>query len=365
MLTLAMSALFVMLGFFHFVSAGCKAETFNRESIEAYFQEIADKDSYIEVYGAFQKFLGKRQIENFTIYKTSYNGLVEPKEAKVEQEIDGKIKALNVIWNYLREKRIPFLYIEPPLAIADEEDLPAGVSDHSDDNADVLHRKLTGISIIKISETGNLNKENMFYRTDHHWSGDACFRAYEMIADRMIEENMLKKRTSGDKFSRVSVGGFLGSYGIKAGKYYDGTDEYVYYQPDFDTKIEFNAYDPEGKLTDTRKGSWTDALMDTSVLTDPDYHNKYNAALWGNAAESRILNHEADNDNKLLLISHSYGRPLATYFALDFQEVRMIDPQEGRFSGDYLQYIDEFEPDAVLFLCEIEGEIIGEYRLAE
>ena len=354
-----------MLGFFHFVSAGCKAETFDRESIEAYFQEIEDKDRYIEVYGAFQKFLGKRQIENFTIYKTSYNSLVEPKGPKSQQEIDEKIKELDVIWKYLEKKGIPFLYVEPPLAIADESDLPSGVRDHSDENAAALHSKLSGISVIKISETDDPGKENMFYRTDHHWSGDACFRAYEMIADRMIGENMLKKRTPRDKYNRVSVGGFLGSYGIKAGKYYDGTDEYVYYQPDFDTTIEFNAYDPEGKLTDTRKGSWTDALMDTSVLKDPDYNNKYNAALWGNAAESRIIDHDADNDRKLLLISHSYGRPLATYFALDFQEVRMIDPQEGRFSGDYLRYIDEFEPDAVIFLCEIEGEIIGEYRTAE
>ena len=71
------------------------------------------------------------------------------------------------------------------------------------------------------------------------------------------------------------------------------------------------------------------------------------------------------DEGKLLIISHSYGRPLAQYLALNYHEVRQIDPQEGRFNGNILTYIDGYSPDAVLFLIEFEGEIIGEYRTSD
>ena len=45
-----------------------------------------------------------------------------------------------------------------------------------------------------------------------------------------------------------------------------------------------------------------------------------------------------------------------------FHEVRMLDPQEGRFSGGFLDYIEDYKPDVVLFLGEFEGEIIGTYN---
>lgn len=120
----------------------------------------------------------------------------------------------------------------------------------------------------------------------------------------------------------------------------------------------------DGVLLKEHEGSWFDALTDSLILDNPKYNNKYNAALWGNSGENRIINHNCKS-GKLLLISHSYGRPLAQYLALDFHEVRQIDPQEGRFNGNYLTYIDKYKPDVVLFLVEFEGEIIGNYRTTD
>lgn len=77
----------------------------------------------------------------------------------------------------------------------------------------------------------------------------------------------------------------------------------------------------------------------------------------GYNVENRVINKMALNDYKLLLISHSYGRPLTQYLALSFREVRNLDPQVGRYNKNYLQYIDEYEPDLVLILTEFEGGI--------
>lgn len=88
------------------------------------------------------------------------------------------------------------------------------------------------------SLSDSLPLENLFYRTDHHWSGDACFETFLVVQDRLIDEGILQSFVySANNFHRNTVEGFLGSYGIKVGKYYAGQDEFVYYSPIFDTDI--------------------------------------------------------------------------------------------------------------------------------
>ena len=143
--------------------------------------------------------------------------------------------------------------------------------------------------------------------------------------------------------------------------YYAGKDDFVVLLPDFDTDMLFQSFDADGKLQSEKRGDFSFALLDTDILEDPKYNNKYNSFCNVGSIENHVMNFNAPNDLKCLLISHSYGRPLTMYLALNFLEIVNLDPQIGRFSGDYLEYIDKYEPDMVLFQVEFEGEIIGEY----
>lgn len=333
-----------------------------RESIESYFNDIRNRESYIELYGAMQRLLRKRQIENFTIYKNNYGRLVMPRSELSNDEIQAKADELGSVLQYLDEKKIPYLYIESPLPIKSEDELPYGVKDYSYVNAKKLHKMISNITTLNVAESINVSNQEMFYRTDHHWSGDASFETYKAVEDWLLKENIINSRKGDSKFERTAVSGFLGSYGVKVGHIYAGTDDYVYYLPKFRTNFIYEGKDVEDKVTNVQQGEWGSALIDKSILDNSDYYNKYNAALWGNSGENRIINLADTDGKKLLIISHSYGRPLAAYLALDLHETRQIDPQEGRFEGDYIEYIDDYNPDAVLFLCEFEGEIIGSYR---
>lgn len=162
-------------------------------------------------------------------------------------------------------------------------------------------------------------------------------------------------------FQRISVKGFLGSYGIKVGQYYNGTDEYTYYRPSVNTNIDFTICDAEGNATEEQTGTWNEVLICQDILNDPSYNNKYNAMLWGNGYPNHIINNEV-MDGRLLIVSHSYGRPLTAYLALNYHEVYQVDPQKGRYNGNFLDLIDEYQPDVVLFLVEFEGDLIGEYN---
>lgn len=353
---------FICLGFLFFCSENVNEGRIEREHIEEYFENIYGQRQFIELYGAFQRILGKREIENFTIFKNSYNRLVEPRGRRTSSDITDKVEEVGRIWSFLIENNIPFLYIESPLPINNKSELPLGAIDYSGENADNLHMQLPDMQILQVNKRIDVPEKEMFYKTDHHWSGDASFETYLAVSEWLKENNITEKTIEKSEFERITVNGFLGSYGIKAGKYYAGTEEFVYYRPLFRTKFEFEELTEKGILTGSKTGGWEDSLMDKAILEDPDYNNKYNAFLWGNPGENRITNLNDTNGKKILLISHSYGRPLAQYLALNCREVRQIDPQEGRFEGNYIQYIQEYKPDAVVFLCEFEGEIIGNYK---
>ena len=158
---------------------------------------------------------------------------------------------------------------------------------------------------------------------------------------------------------------FLGSYGIKVSKFYAGKDDFVVYVPKFDTDLVFRSYDANRKLLLKKTGDFYHVLLDDNIICDTDYNNKYNAFCNGGYIENHIINNKAPNELKCLYISHSYGRPMTMYLALNFKEIVNLDPQQYRFSGNYFTYINNFQPDIVLFQVELEGMIIGKYKTSD
>ena len=327
----ALLCAFLLSGFLRFSNHMLHADRHDRAAVAAYFQDVDGRSEYVDLYGAVQRLLGKRQIENFTIFKNDYDKLVAPRAALDIADIERKLSEVRPMWVHLQELNVPFLYIEGPLPIADEVDLPSGITDHTHQNAALLHNRLEGIQTLDVSGTIAIPKEERFYRTDHHWSGDMVFETYQSVMEWLEAQELfaVDRRLGPDSFKRTAVLGFLGSYGVKVGRYYDGQDDYIYYHPEIPTHMICHTMDADGALIETHEGNWYEALMDASMLDDPAYNNKYNAALWGNGGENRIINCDREA-GRLLIISHSYGRPLAQYLALHFHETRQIDPAGGK-----------------------------------
>ena len=139
-MSLAVSA-FLLCGFFDFAKQMHGQDGFTKSAIEKYFLNIEHRNEYVNLYGAIQRVFGKRQIEGFTIYKNEYDKLVSPRERLDATDIQAKVTEVEPIWDWLNANHIPFLYVEPPLPIADEEDLPFGVHDTTHQNAQQLHEE--------------------------------------------------------------------------------------------------------------------------------------------------------------------------------------------------------------------------------
>lgn len=348
----------------------------SRSAVISFFNtNIFAHDIWIDVYGLEQKCMGKRQIENFTIYKTDYGKLAAVQKEYAIDKVEEKVDMVYPIISYLENRNIPYYYLTSILPVQDVSDLPYGVTEQSrirqlcTRNA-LAKKEITILDLGAAESIKAIPKEDLFYRTDHHWTMETCFTAYKEIVNTM-EADLgweLNARETADKnnYSEYRIkDSFLGSFGVKVGKYYAGKDDFVVFIPDFDTDMLFQSYNADRELLLEKYGGFYQALLDTEIIGDPDYKNKYNAFCNQAYIENHVVNYSAPNPLKCLLISHSYGRPLTMYLALNFSEVVNLDPQKGRFEGDYIDYIDTYEPDVVLFLVEIEGAIAGEYPEVE
>ena len=99
-MSLAVSA-FLLWGFFGFVTQIHGQDGFTQVAIEKYFLNIEHQNEYVNLYGAMQRLLGKKQIEKFTIFKTEYDKLVAPRKELTEEDTKLKFEELYLIIAYL------------------------------------------------------------------------------------------------------------------------------------------------------------------------------------------------------------------------------------------------------------------------
>lgn len=328
------------------------------------------RELYISGYGLVQKALGKQQIENFTIFKDDIGKLQRVNSSIPDDEIEKAVAKILPIAEYCKQNNVDFIYVTGVLPIQSSNDLPYEDIDYSKDNAKRLYEELrqTGIRILDLREKSAIKeipRDKLFYYTDHHWTMQTAFVAFQEIVKFLEDECKIEINNSYTDLASydeiVYEKSFLGSFGIKVGKFYSGIDDFVVYVPKFTTSFVFEEYDENGELILAKEGDWLDSLMKKEILTDKKYMNKYNAFSNSGYIENRIRNNCSENNIKVLYISHSYGRSVTQYFATCFMEVRNLDPQTGRFAGNYLDYIDNYKPDIVILQCECEGELIGDY----
>ena len=196
-----------------------------------------------------------------------------------------------------------------------------------------------------------------YYNTDHHWTVGSALNAARIIAgeiDRIygIAPGNYEEYGNIDNYDPLTYEScFLGSIGIKVGPYFGGKDPYTVYVPKFETDLDFRYY-KDNELISEYSGDFLETFIDQGILEDESYYNKYDANLHGAYVESVITNHLAETECKGLLITHSYGRPMAQYMSLGFSELRYLDPQKGRYNENLLEYIREYKPEVVIYMYD-------------
>lgn len=325
-----------------------------------YNENIFQKSSFIEINGYFQKLMGKNVIDNgdgTRVIKDNNNYLhyglmVNP------INVSNQAKNISNLNDFCKNEDIKFMYVQAPFKVNGEEgQLPIGVNDYSNNAADDLLQKLKdkNVEYLDLRESikeDSLTYEDIFFKTDHHWTLDSAFWAYNKITDKLSSTYDLEfddKYINVNNYNSILLKkSFVGSQGIRVGKYYTDIDDVKYYTPKFDTNLTYSLFRPNGDLVMKNTGDFSNSIIDQDRMQSDDvYTSKYDAFLRTNN-EIHIVNNNADNDKKILFIKDSFARPVASYMSLNYKETRLLDLRN--YKGSTYEYIKEYNPDVVIML---------------
>lgn len=328
--------------------------------IESVFNaDIVHRKHWINIYGGAQRVFLKNEVNDFEVIKDK-NGFLHIPAEKIENDVLSEYaNNLQYFYDLCRNKNIPFLYIAAPAEVMEDKTvMPSGISDFGNVNIDRFLRMLEDREIPYLDTRPLLDEmplEDIFYRTDHHWALPASIKTLTETIRILNEDYNMELdsefilQNTENYICKVYENSFLGSRGIKVGELYAGKDTFRVLVPKFETNLE-NRYFVNSELMWTKTGSFWDTMIDEDILNDTSYYNKYNVFMFASSCENRIVNHNADNDYRILVISDSFGRQLVPYLSLYVKQTRWLDPQPGRYSESYTDYIEEYNPDCVIVM---------------
>ncbi|MCR8842355.1 DHHW family protein [Paenibacillus sp. SC116] len=321
------------------------------------------KEKYIDLVGLADRMLGKQYINDVdpkkNIVKDNHGLLHFLTRRMKTKEVTDQLAHLN---EWLKIKHIPLLYVQTPLKVKPRfTQLPPSIEDFSNSNSNTFLAGLStgGVDYVDLrseASRAQMNPALMFYRTDHHWTNQTAFWAVRKVVEKLDEDYGLsldpdRFYTDPANFTyRTYEHVFLGSQGRRVGKYYGGVDDYTLIAPDFATKYKIGI-NKNGRSLSIREGSFADTILAKELLdmSSSVYKNRYAAYFGADYREVQITNQNAQNQLKMVIVKDSFGLPFTAFLSTMVNEIRMIDLRY--FSHEQLlAYINDFHPDAVLFV---------------
>ena len=173
------------------------------------------------------------------------------------------------------------------------------------------------------------DKNQLYYRTDHHWTTDGAYEAYLAFCEMkgLTPVNFQKETASED---------FLGTHFSKCKKIGTKGETITYFAPSV-TSVKIN-------------GEEKDGLFDFPKL---DTRDKYAFFLWGNNGITEIANDEAETEDTLLVVKDSYANCLVPFLTQNYKKVVVIDL---RFLDEDLSKVIEREhPEEIILNYNVKN----------
>ncbi len=181
--------------------------------------------------------------------------------------------------------------------------------------------------------------EYIYYKTDHHWTTQGAYYAYEALGEKLNYEPK-----SLDEFEAIEVEDFYGTYYSRVKNPLVESDTLTYY----------NIENVEMTILDKTYNT----LYDTKQF---ETYDKYSGYLNGNNGFTRIETN-IKNDRKILILKDSYTNSLAPFLTQHFETIDLIDLRHTNIS---LQQVIESENyDEILFMFSI-GNFMTEANIAK
>lgn len=190
----------------------------------------------------------------------------------------------------------------------------------------------SGITFIDVRDALKEAAQNdqMYYRTDHHWTTKGAYTAYQVLADEL---DLPGKALAYNEL--MVTDSFSGTLTASSGFRMDETDEIYIYEPD--SEVDYSVL----YAADARK---TASFYEMANL---ELRDKYTVFFNGNHPEIKIET-DAGGSDALLVIKDSFANCFVPFLCQDYRKIIMIDPRY--YTGDIDELITTEKVTKILWL---------------
>lgn len=298
---------------------------------------------YIELYGICQKHLGKDCLLNDYLVRLNNNQLTFLNPRVSDKDIELYAQKTQHLFNELNRKKIPFLFVMFPYKTHKEApNLPRGVKDYTNDNADrflqcLEKKKVPFIDVRQLYIDDPDRHYQLFYSGDHHWKPEYAYESYLYISKILSEQ----KSASAHFFSCTGME-------YKDMKRIDCENPFSI--PSQEALVGTSYLNKPEKTTFIIPKAHTDFILECSNLNlekTGDLQSVFFPFFNPLQPIVHIHNNLVQNDNKVILISDSYSLFFIHFISLNNHNVDYIDPRV--YNDDLYEYIQTTHPDIVIF----------------
>lgn len=239
------------------------------------------------------------------IYKGKDGYLINTPVESNDEMLHGNLSAIT---EFIAKTQLKSAFIAVPTAGFELQDkLPKNHKIYYDgdilkDAESSLHYHTEFIDLI--SEFSQ-DKDNLYYKTDHHWTTEGAYRAYVKFAE-------LKGFAPATDFNKKSYDGFYGTAYSKSALWNEKPDKIEIWEYPVNVTVTIN---------DGAEDREYNKMFFEEHLEEPD---KYPVFLDGNHAFTRIVNHDSDG-GKLLILKDSYAHCLVPFLAAHYSQIDIVD----------------------------------------
>lgn len=354
---LSLSVLFICyMVFFVGVNTFCEKKTFSETenrvlqskptfSIEKLFEgrfiskfedykvdQFFNRDFWIDVKIKADKLLLKKESNGVYLAKDDY--LLEKFDKPIEENVSKNLEAINSFAKKYKDVKQYMLISPTAISILNDKLPMASPVENQQKYLENYAKKLDSNITFVDTETTLIEhkREDLFYKTDHHWTSLGAFYSYQKLADSM---GIVPKDSTDYDIELVS-NSFEGALASKSGYNTKQKDKInVYIPKDENDKVVVN-YKEEQKKTAT--------LYQSDKL---DQKDKYQVFLGGNHPLVNI-DTTSTSGKTLLVFKDSYANCFVPFLTSHFSKIILVDPRY------YYEDIDELMKtqgvDEVLYL---------------
>ena len=299
--------------------------------------QFAGRNTWVGLAAYYQLAIGNNGANG--IYKCSDGYLINDPE-----DMSGLMRNIGFIEEFAGHVDVPTtVLIAPSTGYICSDKLPAVHQPYRDDEYfEKIAEQLNTADFVDIRDafkSAYASGEQLYYKTDHHWTAAGAYTAYTALADVLGYT-----ANSRGSYQVTSYGGFYGTTYSSSGFWLNEADDIEVW----DNKT--NDGHLHIAITDNGETTEQDEMFYYSHLEEDD---KYPVYLDGNHPYTVITNDNATSDEKLLVVKDSFAHSFVPFLADHYAEIIMVDMRY--YTNPLPELVESEGIDRVLFLYSIDN----------